>query len=151
MQALSTLLGLGPRRWLGVVQLASLALLVEAGLRIASLPRLAHLMKVQLALHGSGAPSGNLDQLPITQGEAELLDTAWRILRHRPFNGTCLRRALVGGYVLRRHDPWLRIGVAKSSEGVSAHAWVEVAGVSLDPDATLTYEVLRSPMESGRC
>jgi hypothetical protein len=49
--------------------------------------------------------------------------------------------------VLRRHAPALRIGVAKNDRGVQAHAWVEVDGVSLDPDAATMYEVLHRPAE----
>ena len=75
------------------------------------------------------------------------MDSAWRLLRRRPFNPTCLRRALLGGYVLRRHAPVVRIGVAKTDKLVLAHAWVEVDGVSLDPDAIVLYEVLRRPGE----
>ena len=148
MPVMRTALALGPRRWFGVVQLAGLALLAEAGLRLLSLPRLADLMGVPLTLDRSSAPIGELTELSITHAETELLDSAWRILRHRPFNGTCLRRALIGGHVLRHHNPRLRIGVAKSCGQIGAHAWVEIGGISLDPDAGLAYEVLRLPMQS---
>jgi len=151
MPVVRTFLGLGPRRWSGVMKLASLALLVEAGLRIVSLPRLARWLQVPLTLDRSSAPVGRLDQLPLTEAEGDLLDTARRVLRHRPFNGTCLRRALIAGYVLRHYDPRLRIGVAKSFGQVEAHAWVEVGGISLDPDANQTYQVLHSPAGCGPC
>jgi hypothetical protein len=136
--------GLGPHRWLGIARLTTLTFLVEAALRILSLPRLARLLGVPLELGRSGAPSGSLDQLPLNQAERDLIDTAWRILRHRPFNGTCLRRALIGGHVLRHHQPLLRLGVAKSHGQVQAHAWVEISGISLDPDADLSYKVLQA-------
>ncbi len=83
----------------------------------------------------------------LTARELEQLDTAWRILRWGPFNGTCLRRAVVGGYFLRHHHPLLRIGVTKTGGKVAAHAWVEVGGVGLDPDGAAVYRVLLSPRE----
>ena len=149
MPVVGTFLGLGPRRWSGAIKLASLALLLEAGLRTVSLPRLARWLRVPLTLDRSSASIGGLHQLPLTKAEGDLLDTARRVLRHRPFNGTCLRRALIAGYVLRRHDPTLRIGVAKSSGQVEAHAWVEVGGISLDPDAGQAYQVLQGPVGGG--
>jgi hypothetical protein len=47
----------------------------------------------------------------------------------------CLRRSLVMGHVLRRHDPVLRIGVRRSDDGFAAHAWVEVAGEAVEAGA----------------
>ena len=149
MPVVRTLVGLGPSRWLGIIRLAALSILVEAGLKAMSLPRLANLMGVPLALNRS-AGVGNIDQLLLSQMERELLDSAWRMLRHRPFKGTCLRRALIGGHILRRHKPTLLIGVAKSDGQVRAHAWVELRGISLDPDADLGYAALRSPMEGHK-
>jgi hypothetical protein len=147
MPVIRTLAGLGPARWLGIVRLVALAVLVEAGLKLIPLPRLANLMGVPLGLNQLHEQVDNIDdQLPLNKIERELLDSAWRILRHRPFKGTCLRRALIGGHVLRRHKPKLRIGVAKSAGQVKAHAWVELKGISLDPDAHLAYAVLQSPM-----
>jgi hypothetical protein len=144
-----TVLGLGPRRWFGVIRLAVLALLIEAGLRVVPLPRLAQLLGVPLALKKTREPVSSPRQLRLTRIEGELLDSAWRILRHQPFNGTCLRRALIGGHILRRYDPRLLIGVTKRSGQVKAHAWVEIRGISLDPDAGLDYAILQSPMEPG--
>ena len=53
MPVVRTLVGLGPARWLGIIKLAALALLVEAGLKLMPLPRLANLMGVPLALNRS--------------------------------------------------------------------------------------------------
>lgn len=44
----------------------------------------------------------------------------------------CLRRSLVMGHVLRRHDPVLRVGVRRTDDGFAAHAWVEVAGEAVE-------------------
>jgi len=96
-------------------------------------------------MNGSAAPTAPLSSIRLSSREREQLDIAWRVLAHRPFNGTCLRRAIVGGYFLRARQPLLRIGVAKSAGIVTAHAWVEVDGIALDPDASERYAVLSRP------
>lgn len=100
-----------------------------------------------MAMDGRAAPVTSLWNAPLSDREREQLETAWRLLRWGPFNGTCLRRAVVGGYFLRTRGPLLRIGVTKTNGSVAAHAWVEVAGVGLDPDGADVYEMLRSPGE----
>lgn len=140
-----TVLSYPPRRWADLLVAASLALRVEAALRrggVASAARIGH---VRIGMNGMAAPSALPDSAGLSQRELERLETAWRMLRHRPFNGTCLRRAIVGGYFLRNHDPVLRIGVAKADGVVAAHAWIEVSGVSLDPDGSSRYTVLTTP------
>jgi len=104
-------------------------------------------------MDGAAAPCLNDSGVALTlsEREKEQLDTAWRVLRQRPFNGTCLRRAIVGGYFLRAHDPLLRIGVAKDRGRVTAHAWIEVDGVSLDPDGPRKYMALAKPSEEDPC
>lgn len=57
--------------------------------------------------------------------------------RHWPFvdpDGLCLRRSLLLGWVFRRRDPLLRIGVANTSGTTSAHAWLELEGGHLGAD-----------------
>lgn len=59
-----------------------------------------------------------------------------RILRRWPFGDTCLRRALILGFLLRRLDPILQIGVRRDDAGdIAAHAWLVVAGTTHDPMA----------------
>ena len=38
----------------------------------------------------------------------------------------CLRRSLVAGHLLRRHDPSLRLGVGGAGDALFAHAWIEI-------------------------
>ena len=98
-----------------------------------------------VATDGAVAPVAPPSAAGLSRRELEQLDTAWRVLRWGPFNGTCLRRAVVGGYFLRHRHPLLRIGVAKVDGAVAAHAWLEVGGVGLDPDGGTVYRVLDIP------
>ncbi|WP_460578617.1 lasso peptide biosynthesis B2 protein [Humibacter ginsengisoli] len=122
---------------------------VEAALRRGGVDRAAKIGHLRVGLDGAAAPVALVTDVALSDRELEKLDVAWRVLRQRPFNGTCLRRAIVGGYFLRDRDPVLRVGVTKSSGKVAAHAWVEVDGVGLDPDGSDKYPVLRSPMETA--
>jgi hypothetical protein len=56
---------------------------------------------------------------------------------------TCLSQALVLWWLLRRRglDSGLRLGVRKSADRLSAHAWIEYRGLNLGPrpDASQSY------------
>ena len=58
-----------------------------------------------------------------------------------PWKGTCLRRSLVLTNRLSASSPRLRVGVRRDSGRMTAHAWVEIDGVSWDPEAR-RYEPL---------
>ncbi len=120
------------------------AIIVEVGLRFGSLPRLTRLLGIRLAYDcESGQPDSSHPQdLSATWIRRRALAVN-RVFRRWPFERTCLRRALVLGHRIRRLYPTLLIGVRKDDSGaVVAHAWLVVAGVSLDPLAT-QYEALR--------
>jgi hypothetical protein len=140
-----TLLRMPPRRWRDLVVAAVVAARVERALRAGGLAHAARIGGVRVGMTGSAADVGTIHQMSFTEREREQLDTAWRLLRQPPFNGTCLRRALVGGYFVRHRDPLLRIGVTKVDGEVAAHAWLEIDGVSLDPDGADKYAVLERP------
>lgn len=120
-------------------QVVLVALVVEAGLRLSTLPRLTRLLGIRLAedcVSGKQQDSALRPGLPVTWIRRRALAVN-RVFRHWPFDDTCLRRALVLGHRLRRLDPALVIGVRYDESGaVAAHAWLVVAGVSLDPLAT---------------
>lgn len=124
---------LGPRRALAAARTALLASIVEIALRMGQLPKIA--TRLGVPLDQSPAPA-RPDQLPtapaFTPAERRALNTVRRVLSHRPFNGTCLRQALLVGNVLRARQPVLRVGVRKTAGRVEAHAWVEVAGCAID-------------------
>ena len=54
----------------------------------------------------------------------------------RAERGTCLRRALVCGALLRKHSPVLRLGCTRVEGRVHAHAWLELAGARARQIAT---------------
>jgi hypothetical protein len=49
---------------------------------------------------------------------------------------------LTAGWVLRHHGPELRVGVSKSGGEVTAHAWLIVAGINLDPSGAAQFTQL---------
>lgn len=124
---------------------ALVALVVEVGLRLGTLPQLTRLLGIQLINDCEPDHKQNLTvppELPIAwvRQKAFMVN---RVLQRSPFGDTCLRRALVLGQRIRGLDPILMIGVRHDDSGtVAAHAWLVVAGVALDPLAE-EYEALR--------
>jgi hypothetical protein len=136
-----TLCSLRPRQWADVIRAVLVLMAIEIGLRTTRLPVLAGRLGCGLALDGGPAlPTGKV--LDITDDEWTRLDLAGKLMRHWPFPSTCLRRALLAGHVLRNRKPQLRIGVAKIHGVVTAHAWLDIGGVSLDPIGGSTFELL---------
>lgn len=114
-----------------------LAPLVEIGLRTVGVRRTAGMLKIRLVFEGlprTTKPGRTEPQL--LPRERRRLTVAWRILELGPFDSTCLRRAIVGARLLRTRNHAVRIGVRTTSEGFKAHAWLEIDGISLDPDAS---------------
>jgi hypothetical protein len=133
---------LGPRGWGRIARTAVVARRIERSLRRETLDATARRFGAVLAFE----PPREADALPaLSAAERGELALAARVLQHRPFNGTCLRRALVFADILRDRAPVLRVGVAKDGGEVTAHAWVELDGVSLDPMALERFTVLRAP------
>lgn len=126
-------------------QVAIVALVVEVGLRLCTLSRLTRLLGIRLDHDCESKQqqgSAPLPGLPVSWIRQRALAVN-QVLRHWPFGDTCLRRALVLGHCIRKLDPTLLIGVRRDESGaLAAHAWLVVAGVSLDPLAA-QYEVLR--------
>lgn len=140
-----TLASYPPRRWGDLVVAAVMARRIERALAGGGVQRAADLARTSVVMDGKAAPVGRLDEAPITQREREKIETSWRLLKHGPFDETCLRRALVGGYFVRSVPAVLRIGVSKVEGTVSAHAWLEVGGVGLDPVGAGEYAMLQAP------
>jgi hypothetical protein len=60
------------------------------------------------------------------------------VMRFWPFGDTCLRKSLVIGSRLRALSPQLFIGVraAGGAGDISAHAWLRITGIDIDPTNT---------------
>lgn len=119
-----------------------LAVVVEVGLRTTTLTRLARALGTPLAVDGLEPYAERSGELLPTWGVARV-DATRRLLRHWPFGDTCLRQALVCGWLLRRLRPELQLGVARVDGAVRAHAWLVVNGCVVDPRrAVSSYQPL---------
>jgi hypothetical protein len=130
--------GLAPADIPALLSVGATAVVVEVGLRVTTLPRLARLLGCPLALEersweADPADAGPLAIRRLPAASARRVRATRRILRHWPFGDTCLRQALISGAQLRRLHPTLHVGVAKSAGEVRAHAWLVIDGAVLDP------------------
>lgn len=141
-----TVAGLGPRGWSRVLTTSVVAWRIERSLAREPLDRTTERFGVRLSFDAPARVTGDIS---FDEREAADIRIALRVISHRPFNGTCLRRALVMGDILRSRDPLLRVGVAKEGGRVQAHAWIEIDGVALDPMADREYVALVAPRNSG--
>lgn len=106
--------------------------LVEFGIRIVALPALCRRLGFRFEPGGS-VPVSASARPALPQEAQQRLRSLWRVSARWPFSkGPCLRRSLVGGRLLRRHDPVLRLGVMRQGDAVVAHAWLEVGGHALE-------------------
>ena len=130
-----------------------MAPVVEVGLRLWPLPKLAARLGVPLSL--------DTDR-PATVEEASTVDLTARqrlrvvaidrIFRRWPFGDTCLRRSLVWGHTLRSRSPVLRLGVTRTVNGdIAAHSWLEFDGLGLGTESNRAYRPLRQlgPDDNG--
>lgn len=112
-------------RW-PVLEVVVLLGLVEIGLRTLDLRRLSALVGAPLsdAAELTDLPLGRASTLRPRERRAlwaiEWIDGRWLVQL------TCLRRALVTGFVLRKRHGVLRLGL--TGNGQTAHAWIEADG-----------------------
>lgn len=119
------------------------AVVVEVGLRTTTLPRLARALGTPLALDGFDCYADPADAVLLPDWAVRRMHAVRRVLRHWPLGDTCLRQALVCGWLLRRLRPALQLGVAKVDGEVRAHAWLVVNGTVVDPRrAVSSYQPL---------
>ena len=130
---------LSPREIATVGRVVVVLMFVELLIRWVPLPRLSRLLGVRLDL-----TPANLDPVPlpldaVPAGARRQLRCARLVADAWPFSrGPCLRRALVGGHLIRRLDPAVRIGVSSDGNDVLAHAWLELDDRPLEPVAGFT-------------
>jgi hypothetical protein len=110
-----------------MLHVAAVTVLVELLIRWVPLPKLSRLLGVELDLTQASATQEQMaiDELP-SDARRQLRCTS-RVVDAWPLSkGPCLRRSLVAGHLLRRHDAALRIGVAGTGDDIHAHAWLEI-------------------------
>jgi len=123
---------------------------IEVGLPLVSIPRLARWMQVPLATDGTSPPSAGPDDLSgLSDAERRAHWAVRWVLARWLCDGTCLRRALVLGFFLRRHKPVLRLGMVDDSD-VVAHAWIECGARAFDAQpVTGTFSATPAPVSQG--
>lgn len=126
--------GVAPADVLRTAAAFALAGVVEVGLHTMRLPTLAGLLGVRLDMDPQ-PPRLRTEPVVVPRWARRRLAATRRALKYWPFGDSCLRIALVGGCLVRRLDPALRIGVTKHEGEIKAHAWLEIEGLSLDPAA----------------
>ncbi len=124
-------LRVGPGRWVERVALVTAWVVVDTSLRLGvALPSLARRCRMAIGLDEGGVlRPAEVPVRDLTAVERRRLTIIDAIASRWPLGaGPCLRRALLAGWVLRRHSPQLRLGVAEPGgpAQVSAHAWVEL-------------------------
>lgn len=117
---------------------AAVAVCVEIGLRVTTLPRLAKFLGVPLAADGDAgfsqpSMSGGPERVALPAVARRRIRATRTVMRHWPLGDTCLRQALVSGQRIRRLNPNLHVGVAKVGSEVRAHAWLTVGDTVIDP------------------
>ncbi len=127
-----SLLALPAEIQLAVMRAIPIALAVEIGLRVLSLPALARLLGVRLGMRRADQAGERRGSAEMDEAESQSARAVEMVFRNWPRGGSCLRKSLVLARVLRKRNPVIRIGVARIEEGLTAHAWVEVEGVPFD-------------------
>ena len=121
--------------WLEVVVCLAVLVRVEGNLRRRTpLP--------ELASQGVGrTPRTVVGVVPLSARQIRSVRVVDTLFTLWPWKGTCLRRSLVLTNRLSASAPRLRVGVRRDSGRMTVHAWVEIDGVSWDPEAR-RYEPL---------
>lgn len=116
------------------VVLGGAYLVAEVAIRTVGFRRTAALLQLPI---DSGPPPTvvppSASALGLSRADVMTISCARRLSRH--VHGAargCLRRSLVLGWLLRRHDPRIRFGVARAGTGYATHAWIEISGVPVD-------------------
>jgi hypothetical protein len=113
---------------LATLEVTLVVAVTEIGLKISDVSRLARWMRVPLATDQAIPPAIGPDDLSIlTERERRVHWAVYWVMARWLYDGTCLRRALVFGWFLRRRGPVLRLGML-DDQAALAHAWIEVRG-----------------------
>jgi hypothetical protein len=109
---------------------AGVVVVVEALVRLRPVDQAARWLRSPLVTTDPGVLPP-LERGLLTDRELMLLGSLRWVQRLWLWDETCLRRALAGGWLLRRRRPGLCLGLPGSG-GALAHAWLVVEGRALD-------------------
>lgn len=124
---------LPPKEILTTLRVAVVIVVVEVLVRVMPLPRLSRVLGVAVDLTPRIGPSDQLPLRDLPERARRQLRCTRRVADVWPFShGPCLRRALVGGHLLRELDPSVRLGLTGSGDELLAHAWLEIDGRPLE-------------------
>ena len=106
-------------------RIIALAALTELGLRTLPLGALCRGYGIRI---GRERGHASAPLLQLTGDELATVRKVERVYRlvARDSEGTCLRRALVCGALLRKRAPVLRLGCTRVDGRIQAHAWLEL-------------------------
>ncbi len=140
---------LPPRDLFTTLHAVAVLVVVELLIRWVPLPRLSRMLGVGVNLQPGRADAERMrvDELPARARRQ--LGYTWKVADAWPFSrGPCLRRALVGGHLIRDLHPAVRLGVAGVGDTLMAHAWLEIDDRPLE---TVTdYRLFqRAPIEAA--
>ena len=141
LRKISKFLGLSPgQRW-RFVQALFLLPITAAALRLLSFRRVAATLASLSSAVAEKARDDEAETLSQVLTTARVVSLA---ARHGFFNATCLPKAMILWWLLRRQGiaSDLRLGVRKEVEEVLAHAWVEYRGDPLDDEQNLRQHYL---------
>jgi hypothetical protein len=137
-------------RWASL-EVSLVVIAIEIGLKVTDVGHLARLMRVPLSTEESPSPAiGPDDVSGLTEHEQRLHWALYWVMNRWLYDGTCLRRALAFGWLLRRRGPVLRLGMLDEA-GTIAHAWIEVEGMVFNAQpVTGTFAAGGSARQLGR-
>ena len=106
---------------------------VEATIRWVPLPTLSSGLRCPVDLSPSVGGAAIASSHELGRRARRELRCAQRVADAWPLShGPCLRRALVGGHLLRRFGTRVRLGTYDDGGSLAAHAWLEIDGRPLE-------------------
>lgn len=115
------------------VRAAATVVAVEVLVRTMPLPRLGRLLGCRVDISSAPASGVRLASWELSRRHRRRLRCAHRVAGVWPFSdGPCLRRALVGGHLVRELNPSVRLGLAVADAELEPHAWLEFDGRPLE-------------------
>lgn len=116
-----------------LIHAAAVLLVVELMVRCVPLPRASRMLGVSVDLAPATGLQPVLAPEQLDRRAARQLRCAYFVAGVWPFSrGPCLRRALVGGHLVRRLQPTVRLGMGTTDGRLFAHAWLEIEGRPLE-------------------